>query len=168
MPFTLDSVFPAAVAPFWISLFRAHAMWICPQCKESIEDQFDSCWKCASEVQRVAQPVRPTKPLVSFGFLMGLMIVVQLWVAASVFCDAPNPVRTSFRREQRRAALDTYSKDPSPENRAAWQKELGLARDHVSRRQFPKAGVLLALFAGADVIVILVRKQHHVRSTVPI
>jgi len=22
-------------------------MWICPKCKESIEDQFDSCWKCA-------------------------------------------------------------------------------------------------------------------------
>ena len=22
-------------------------MWICPKCKESIEDQFDSCWKCS-------------------------------------------------------------------------------------------------------------------------
>jgi hypothetical protein len=22
-------------------------MWICPKCKENIEDQFDSCWKCA-------------------------------------------------------------------------------------------------------------------------
>jgi hypothetical protein len=23
-------------------------MWICKQCGEKIEDQFDSCWKCAS------------------------------------------------------------------------------------------------------------------------
>ncbi len=26
-------------------------MWTCPRCKESIEDQFDSCWKCAREAQ---------------------------------------------------------------------------------------------------------------------
>ncbi len=143
-------------------------MWICPKCKESIEDQFDSCWKCASGVQVVDQPTRPAKPLVSFGFLMGLVMVVQLWIAAAIFLDAPNPLRTSFRREQRRAALEMYSQDPSPENRAAWQEELRLARHHVSRGQFPAAGILLGVFAGADILVILVRKQHHVRSTVPI
>lgn len=22
-------------------------MWTCPKCQESIEDQFDTCWKCA-------------------------------------------------------------------------------------------------------------------------
>src|SRR5215472_8113655 len=22
-------------------------MWTCPECNEQIEDQFDSCWKCA-------------------------------------------------------------------------------------------------------------------------
>jgi hypothetical protein len=26
-------------------------MWLCPKCNESIEDQFDSCWKCAGAVQ---------------------------------------------------------------------------------------------------------------------
>jgi len=26
-------------------------MWICPKCKESIEDEFDSCWKCAGQSQ---------------------------------------------------------------------------------------------------------------------
>jgi hypothetical protein len=24
-------------------------MWTCPKCGEKIEDQFDSCWKCAAE-----------------------------------------------------------------------------------------------------------------------
>src|ERR1041385_1772015 len=34
-------------------------MWICPQCRENIEDQFDSCWKCAG----AAQPPEPTYDL---------------------------------------------------------------------------------------------------------
>jgi len=32
-------------------------MWTCSKCKESIEDQFDACWKCAGEAQpESAQP----------------------------------------------------------------------------------------------------------------
>ena len=31
-------------------------MWICPKCKESIEDQFDSCWKCAGDAPELALP----------------------------------------------------------------------------------------------------------------
>jgi len=27
-------------------------MWRCPKCNESIEDQFDSCWKCAASEMR--------------------------------------------------------------------------------------------------------------------
>src|SRR5690242_2491810 len=26
-------------------------MWTCPSCKEQIEDQFDSCWRCAGTTQ---------------------------------------------------------------------------------------------------------------------
>src|SRR5579863_1213312 len=26
-------------------------MWTCPKCKENLEDQFDSCWKCAGSGQ---------------------------------------------------------------------------------------------------------------------
>jgi len=26
-----------------------HASWLCPQCKETIEGQFTSCWKCGNE-----------------------------------------------------------------------------------------------------------------------
>ena len=25
-------------------------MWICPDCGEKLEDQFDSCWKCADKI----------------------------------------------------------------------------------------------------------------------
>ena len=29
-------------------------MWTCPKCKESIEDQFDRCWRCAGEAQQAS------------------------------------------------------------------------------------------------------------------
>lgn len=35
-------------------------MWTCPKCKEIIEDQFDSCWKCAGDTC----PETPTHDLV--------------------------------------------------------------------------------------------------------
>src|SRR3569833_767396 len=31
---------------------RKPFMWRCPKCNENIEDQFDSCWKCATSEGR--------------------------------------------------------------------------------------------------------------------
>jgi hypothetical protein len=31
-------------------------MWTCPQCKETVEDQFDSCWKCAGQAPELFRP----------------------------------------------------------------------------------------------------------------
>lgn len=54
-------------------------MWICPKCGEKLEDQFDSCWKCAS------QPEPTTRaPLISrrgrlffvFGILFELLLLL--------------------------------------------------------------------------------------------
>lgn len=28
---------------------ECHASWVCPHCKETIEGQFTSCWKCGTE-----------------------------------------------------------------------------------------------------------------------
>jgi hypothetical protein len=33
-------------------------MWTCPKCKEQIDDQFDSCWKCAEAVPSEPLPAR--------------------------------------------------------------------------------------------------------------
>ena len=43
-------------------------MWICPNCKESIEDQFDSCWKCAGKEQQSRGHDEPASiyPVISF------------------------------------------------------------------------------------------------------
>src|SRR4051812_32961357 len=31
-------------------------MWRCPKCNENVEDQFDSCWKCAGTELREPPP----------------------------------------------------------------------------------------------------------------
>src|ERR1035437_4758223 len=31
---------------------QPHASWLCPQCKETIEGQFTSCWKCGNEREK--------------------------------------------------------------------------------------------------------------------
>jgi hypothetical protein len=32
-------------------------MWSCPKCGEKIEDQFDSCWRCAAAPEEALEPI---------------------------------------------------------------------------------------------------------------
>lgn len=50
-------------------------MWSCPKCKEEIEDQFDTCWRCAGHSQDLVQSdgshaVRPAR------FFYGVRLVI--------------------------------------------------------------------------------------------
>jgi serpin B len=52
-------------------------MWTCPKCGEPIEDQFDSCWKCASPAKETV-PLRVlSRPIMRY-FLFGLVFEVGL------------------------------------------------------------------------------------------
>ena len=134
-------------------------MWTCPKCKESIEDQFDSCWKCAGEVQ----PVVPKKP-VSAGFLMVLLVLAQLWLVCELTMAPVNPARISFRREQRAAAFKARSEKRTPETEAAVREELRLASKHVHREWLRNTGALFAAFLCVDAIVIYAWRQQGARK----
>ncbi len=41
-------------------------MWICPKCSENVEDQFDSCWRCAGEIPPPTKEIAWLYPMVSF------------------------------------------------------------------------------------------------------
>lgn len=60
-------------------------MWTCPKCSEEIEDQFDSCWKCAPRPE-VAAPQSPTRRRLSDGALKAgcciTIAVVAFWFPA--------------------------------------------------------------------------------------
>ena len=54
-------------------------MRICPKCGEQIEEQFDSCWKCAAEPKPV---IAPAKRLTwSYFILAGIMSVLAVMLA---------------------------------------------------------------------------------------
>lgn len=61
-------------------------MWTCPQCGERIEEQFDSCWKCAARVERVKPSAKPG-PRWSRFLLLGFYFEVLLFVATVALRD---------------------------------------------------------------------------------
>jgi hypothetical protein len=60
-------------------------MWKCPNCHENIEDQFDSCWKCAGAKQTPAakSDLPWMYPLFSVAAWIGLGSFVELFQHAS-------------------------------------------------------------------------------------
>ena len=56
-------------------------MWTCPKCKESIEDQFDTCWKCTGEAQKAASPPERKKPLERLEFIFLMLFIIPPVIA---------------------------------------------------------------------------------------
>jgi hypothetical protein len=131
-------------------------MWKCPKCNESIEDQFDSCWKCAGDVPNVAPPNRLF--WVSF---IAVVLLVQSFLVLESTVKPVNLAKVSFRQSERAAAMMAYAKDKSPENWQAFQTELSLASRHVDREQFTRAGVVFAVILSVEAVVIYFGGKHY-------
>jgi hypothetical protein len=58
-------------------------MWRCPKCNENIEDQFDSCWKCAGTELHEPAPNDSVLvwlyPAVSLISLFGILCLAELF-----------------------------------------------------------------------------------------
>lgn len=61
-------------------------MWTCPKCNESIEDQFDSCWKCAGAAQASTQKGDPASvyPAIS------LVVLILIALSIGMFWRSPH------------------------------------------------------------------------------
>ncbi len=57
-------------------------MWTCPKCGEKIEDQFDSCWKCAARSEQTA-PAAHTPYRYGRLFLFGILFEVFLFAVGA-------------------------------------------------------------------------------------
>ena len=57
-------------------------MWTCPKCGEVLEDQFDSCWKCAGKPSAHAMPRRRLK--FSDYLIAALIAYLIPWVAICI------------------------------------------------------------------------------------
>jgi hypothetical protein len=56
-------------------------MWTCPKCKESIEDEFETCWKCAGEAQNAATSPKRKKPLERLEFICLMLFIIPPVIA---------------------------------------------------------------------------------------
>jgi len=52
-------------------------MWTCPKCGEKIEDQFDSCWKCAAQPEQTSSTLLVARRI-KFFFLLGMVFELLL------------------------------------------------------------------------------------------
>src|SRR5258708_297286 len=67
-------------------------LWTGPKCNERIEDQFDSCWKCAGQVQNEPNEgsagFYPVWSVISFGMCAVLVPVSTLFGFGNGFITA--------------------------------------------------------------------------------
>src|SRR2546430_3521432 len=56
-------------------------MWTCSKCGEAIEDQFDSCWKCAAQPEQTS-PLPEAPPLRWYHYVFALLMSYLVpWLA---------------------------------------------------------------------------------------
>ena len=71
-------------------------MWTCPKCQEQLEDQFDSCWKCAGESRRKGPRDKSERPLRQFESIF-LMIAFLPGIIFFANGHARTPEQATFR-----------------------------------------------------------------------
>jgi hypothetical protein len=131
-------------------------MWKCPKCNETIEDQFDSCWKCAGDVPKIA----PVNRWFWVSFIV-LVLLAQSFLVLQATVKPVNLAKIPFRQAERAAAMMAYAKDKSPENWQALQAESRLASRHVDREQFTRAGVVFTVILSIEAGVIYFGRKHY-------
>jgi hypothetical protein len=77
-------------------------MWNCPKCGEEIEDQFDSCWKCAAVPEQLddskAGPAMMTGCAIGVLFMAALILAVLFAVGGAGIYGSPfDPGRRSHK-----------------------------------------------------------------------
>jgi hypothetical protein len=134
-------------------------MWTCPKCNERLEDQFESCWKCAAGGQEVLPPL-PLRT-VCWRWLLLFLFVLQVAIVFRVSFGPTNLAKISYRRAERVAAMQAYHKEPTPENKLAMDNEWRLASSFLQQRQLMTAGILLGvLFSVEGTIYYLWRRRY--------
>ncbi len=65
-------------------------MWTCPKCKEELEDEFDSCWKCAGSLvmpkdEKAQRPLRDALMWVGVSLAVDVLgFWYPLWVDSTI------------------------------------------------------------------------------------
>jgi len=55
-------------------------MWTCDKCGEKIEDQFDSCWKCAGKPDPIGLPLKSSHRQIMTGIVLASALIPATWI----------------------------------------------------------------------------------------
>ena len=92
--------------------------------------------------------------------IVAVVIVVQLFVVMQFTLRPVNLAKIPYRRAERGAALMAWTRDKTPENKAAFDHELQLAARHDTIKQFTFTGVVfVALLSFEGFIIYSGRKN---------
>lgn len=83
---------------------------------------------------------------------LACVLCVQFFIALP---RPGNLAKEPYRREERAAALKVMADNPTPANKAAFQEELRRDMHYINRRDWTRAGFVLAGFLLLDGLVIL-------------
>lgn len=147
-------------------------MWTCSKCGEIIDDQCDSCWKCAGESLRSSPPVR----LVDVMKPLAAILWIQLVIGLIGICASCAGVHTGAMGMESSSRLQAHYAQArtSPDLRTPSEVG-GMSCEKVlewlcttSRARADNAGYCLLLSCGmtAPAVVMLVyayRKQVNIR-----
>jgi hypothetical protein len=121
-------------------------VWVCPKCGEKLDDQFDSCWKCAGESNPIGRPSSEER-------FEGLSSVFKISVVFIAFIFqftllapslATNLAKVPYRQKERFEAMEAYAKDHSPEKKAVFEEEDRKAIRYVTREWLVQIGIPFA------------------------
>jgi hypothetical protein len=141
-------------------------MWTCPKCNERLEDQFESCWKCAAGGLEVPPP--PPRKAMRWRWLLLPLIVLQVAIVFRVSSGPTNLAKISYRRAERAAAMQAYHKEPTPENKLALDNEWRVARSFLQQRQFTTAGILLGVLFSVEGVIYYLWRRRYIKAPFPV
>lgn len=129
-------------------------MWTCQKCGEEIEDQFDSCWKCAGPLEGIKLPTdskryppwsKSDKAWVIFLALLVQVMFLNLEILPAFM--GTNTARVRYRGSERYQAFKAAHDNPSPATMAAYQEELREVRRYVFGEKLRIFGIMFGAFA---------------------
>jgi hypothetical protein len=80
-----------------------------------------------------------------------LLILFQVWLGAEIALQPFNAARGSYRHEERAAAFKAMGEHPSPETKAAVQRELQLSVEHIDHQRFIQCAIFVVVLSMLDV-----------------
>ena len=141
-------------------------MWNCPKCGEKLDEQFDSCWKCAGQSDsnvryNESEHSKGLPPFFRITLILFVFTIQLMMLAPSL---AVNTSKVSYRRQERFDAMKAYFNERTPEKKAAFDEEMKKVNSYIAHEQLMNIGIPFAALLFFEGVVFYYLFWHKRRS----